>query len=72
MKIDGVYLHMLGFNLATRDLYFMILVEVFTNHILAETHFTNHRVNITQDYGLKTSKQGPNYLTLTKFEKHSY
>ena len=42
MKIDGVYLHMLGFNLATRDLYFMILVEVFMNHILAETHFTNH------------------------------
>ena len=27
----------------TRDLYFTILVELFTNHILAEnTHFKNH------------------------------
>ena len=31
-----------GFDLTTRDLYFTILVEVFTNYILAEnTHFTN-------------------------------
>ena len=31
-----------GFDLTTRDLYFSILVEVFTNHILAEnTYFTN-------------------------------
>ena len=31
-----------GFNLTNRDLYFMILVEVFTNHILAENiHFVN-------------------------------
>ena len=32
-----------GFNLTTRDIYFMILVEVFMNHILVEnTYFTNH------------------------------
>ena len=30
------------FNLTTRDLYFMILLEVFTNYILAEnTYFIN-------------------------------
>ena len=32
-----------GFDLMTRDSYFMILVEVFMNHILAEnTYFMNH------------------------------
>ena len=32
-----------GFDLMARDLYFMILVEVFTNHILADKiYFTNH------------------------------
>ena len=32
-----------GFDLTTRDSYFTILVEVFTNYILAEnTNFTNH------------------------------
>ena len=32
-----------GFNLITCDLHFMILVEDFTNHILAENkYFTNH------------------------------
>ena len=32
-----------GFDLAARDSYFTILVEVFTNHILVEnTYFTNH------------------------------
>ena len=32
-----------GFDLTTRDSYFMILVEVFTNHILAEKkNFKNH------------------------------
>ena len=32
-----------GFNLTTRDIYFMILVQVFMNHILVEnTYFTNH------------------------------
>ena len=31
------------FNLTTHDSYVTILVEVFTNHILAEsTYFTNH------------------------------
>ena len=30
------------FNLTTHDSYFTVLVEVFTNHILAEnTYFTN-------------------------------
>ena len=42
-----------GFDLTARDSYFTILVEVFTNHILAEnTYFTNNKVNRTQDYGL--------------------
>ena len=32
-----------GFDLTTYDSYFMILVQVFTNHTLAEnTYFTNH------------------------------
>ena len=32
-----------GFDAKTRDSYFTILVEVFTNHIAAEnTYFTNH------------------------------
>ena len=32
-----------GFDAKTRDSYFTILVEVFTNHIVAEnTYFTNH------------------------------
>ena len=31
-----------GFDLTTRDSYFLTLVEVFTNHILAEnTYFTS-------------------------------
>ena len=45
------------FNLTIRDSYFMILVEVFTNHILAENIFyESYRVNRTQDYGLKTCR----------------
>ena len=32
-----------GFDLTIRDLYFMILVEVFTNQISGENmYFTNH------------------------------
>ena len=32
-----------GFDLMTCDAYFRILIEVFTNHILAEnTYFRNH------------------------------
>ena len=32
-----------GFDLTTGDLYFTALVEVFTNHILAEnTYIRNH------------------------------
>ena len=47
------------------DWYFTILVEVFTNHILAENIFhKSFGVNRTQDYGLKTSKQVENYLTM--------
>ena len=38
-----------GFDLTTRDSYFTILIEVFTNHILTENaHFTNRiRANRT-------------------------
>ena len=36
--------HTTGFNLMTCDSYFMIQVQVFTNHILGEdTYFKNHR-----------------------------
>ena len=32
-----------GFDLMTHDLYFKTLVQVFTNHVLAEsTYFTNY------------------------------
>ena len=49
----------------TRDSYFTILVEVFTNHILTKNTFHESDImNRTQDYDLKTSKQVPNYLTL--------
>ena len=34
--------HKSGFCLMARDSYFMNLVEVSTNHILAENIFTNH------------------------------
>ena len=45
-----------GFDLTTCDSYFTILVEVFTNHILAE-NYESYRVNGIQDYGVKTCKQ---------------
>ena len=46
-----------GFDLTTRDSYFTILVEVFTNHILTENIFReSYRGNRTQDCGLKTCK----------------
>ena len=48
-----------GFDLTTRDLYFKIQVEVFTNHILAEnTYLLNHR-NCTEHKNmvLKPSKK---------------
>ena len=39
-----IYIHIYTeCGLMTCDLYYMIFVEVFTNHTLAEnTHFTNH------------------------------
>ena len=41
-------------DLTTRDSYFKILVQVFTNHILAKNIFyESYRVNRTQDYSLK-------------------
>ena len=41
----------------THDLYFPILVEVFTKYILAENILHESKtVNKTQDHGLKTSK----------------
>ena len=58
----------LGFSLATHDLYFVILVEVFMNHILAENTFhKSYRVNKTQDY-----VEVPSSLTFSKFQKHFY
>ena len=41
-----------GFDLMTHDWCFIILVEVFTKHILAGNR--SHRVNRAQDYGPKT------------------
>ena len=41
-------------DLTARDSYFKILVQVFTNHILAKNIFyESYRVNRTQDYSLK-------------------
>ena len=47
-----------GFDLTICDSYFTMLVELLTDHILAEnTYFTkSNRVNRTQDYGLKACK----------------
>ena len=44
MQLAAIFfIHISGFDLTTRDSYFTILVEVFTNHILVEnTYFTNH------------------------------
>ena len=41
-----------GFDLTTRDSNFTILVEIFTNHILAEKHkfHESFSVNRTQDF----------------------
>ena len=56
------HIHRVQFNNSSwfRFVYFTILVEVFTNHIVPEnTYFANHiayRVNRTQNYGLKTCK----------------
>ena len=45
------------FNLATCDLYFVILVVIFTNRISAENLFYEpYRVDRTQDYGHETFK----------------
>ena len=39
-----------GFDLTTRDSYFTILVEVFTNHVSAEnTYFTNYTEQIKKN-----------------------
>ena len=49
-----------GFNLTTCDLYFTILVQVFTNHILSDLseniYFRNHIERTIHDYGLQTFK----------------
>ena len=46
ISISSQELAQLGaaFDLTTRDLYFTILVEVFTNHILAENKYFTNRV----------------------------
>ena len=49
--------HITGFDLATHDSCFMILVEVFTNHISSENSFhESYIVNRTHDCGIKTCK----------------
>ena len=64
-----------GFNLTTCDSNFTILVEVFTNRILAEnTYFTKH-VEWTEQKitALKPANlQVPNYLAMSQLQKHSY
>ena len=57
-------------SLTTRDSYFPILVEVSTNHILAEnTYFTNH-VELTEHKSCKISTKLFGYMS--QFQKHSY
>ena len=53
-----------GFDLTTRDLYFTILVEN-THSSRKHTFHKSFRVNRTEDYGLKTSKQVQDYLTMS-------
>ena len=49
--------YMTVFNLTTCDLYFVILVVIFTNRISAEnTFYESYRVDRTQDYGHETFK----------------
>ena len=70
-RLQSQYEEAPGLDLMTRDSYFTILVEVFTNHILAKnTNFTNHRMNRTWNSVFKTCKQVPNYLALSKFQTH--
>ena len=54
-----------GFDLTTRDLYFTILVEVFTNHILKHIFHESFSVNRAQGYGRRTCKQVQNYSTMS-------
>ena len=55
-----------GFNLTTRDSYFTIQVEVFTNHVLVEnSYFTNHKNMVLKPAISK-------YFTMSYFLKHSY
>ena len=48
-----------GFDLTTPHSFFTILVEVFTNHILAKKHIfhESYRVNKTQDYEIANKYQ---------------
>ena len=52
-----------GFDLMPHDLYF----RSFHKPYFSKKHIfhKSHRVNITQDYGLKTCKQVPNYSTMS-------
>ena len=51
--------------MTTRDSHLTILVEVFTNHVLAENIFhESFRVKRTPDYGLKTCKLMPDYSAM--------
>ena len=53
-----IYRIYIKFDLAARDSYFAIQVEVFTKHIVAEKHLFHElqRVSRSQEYGLKTCK----------------
>ena len=39
-----------GFDLTTHDSYFMVLVEIFMNHILAETTYSMNRIEWTEQW----------------------
>ena len=55
----------------TRDSYFTILVEVFTNHVLAKkTYFTNHIV--WTEHEITVSKSANKYQIIRQCQKYSY
>ena len=68
------FIYISGFDLTTRDSYFTILVEVFTNHILVEnTYFTNpiewteHTITVLQVFLQVCTKLFSNVIMLKTF-----
>ena len=60
------------FDLATRDSYFTILVEVFTNHILAENRYFMNYIESTENKTIvlkpqTSTKLLDNLIILTTF-----